>query len=87
MNLFVSNLGEQITEESLRAVFATYGEVHSSVIMRDQISGLSKCFGFVDMPHQNEAQAAIHKINGSVLNGRSVSVEPAALHQRVQSAR
>ena len=77
MNLYVSNLGEQITDESLRGVFATYGEVSSSKIIKDRFTGYSRGFGFVEMPDETEAKKAMAKINGSVLNGRNVSVTEA----------
>jgi RNA recognition motif-containing protein len=77
MNLYVSNLGEQITDESLGAVFATYGVVSSSKIIKDHVSGHSRGFGFIDMPNDDEAQKAIGKIDGTVVNGRNVSVKEA----------
>jgi len=77
MNLYVSNLGEQITDESLRGIFATYGEVASSKIIKDRFTGYSRGFGFIEMPDDMQAQTAIAKINGSVLNGKNVSVQEA----------
>lgn len=77
MNLYVSNLGDQITDESLRAIFATHGEVSSSRIIKDRFSGYSRGFGFIDMPNDEQAQIALEKINGKVVNGRSVSVTEA----------
>jgi len=77
MNLYVSNLGDQITDESLRAVFATHGQVSSSRIIKDHSTGYSRGFGFVNMPNDQEAQNAIDKINGAIVNGRSVSVTEA----------
>jgi RNA recognition motif-containing protein len=81
MNLYISNLGDQITDESLRAVFATYGAVNSSRIIKNHISGHSRGFGFIDMPNDNEAQKAIEKIDGMVVNGRNVSVKEARPRQ------
>lgn len=77
MNLYISNLGEQITDESLRAIFATHGEVESATIIKDQFTGFSRGFAMVEMPNDIEATNAMARINGSVLNGRSVSVEKA----------
>lgn len=77
MNLYVSNLGEQITDESLRAIFATYGQVSSSKIIRHQNSTLPGGFAFVNMPDDADAQKAMEKINGTVINGRNVSVKQA----------
>jgi len=73
MNLFVSNLGDQITDESLRAIFATHGEVSDYKIIKDQLSGYS--MGYVLMPNDAEAQTAMKKINGRVVNGRNLSVK------------
>jgi len=77
MNLYVSNLGDQITDESLRAIFATHGEVSSSKIIKDHTTGSSRGFGFIDMPNESHAHSAIEKINGMVVNGRNVSVKEA----------
>ena len=77
MNLYVSNLGDQITDESLGAIFATHGEVCSSKIIKDHLTGYSRGFGFIDMPNDTEAQKAVEKINGMVVNGRNVSVKQA----------
>lgn len=77
MNLYVSNLGDQITDESLEAIFATHGKVNSSRIIKDRFSGYSRGFGFIEMPNDEEAQKAIKKIDGMVINGRNVSVQEA----------
>ena len=82
MNLYVSNLGDQITDESLRAIFATHGAVNSSEIVKDHFNGYSRGFAFVDMPNEQEALKAIQRINGSVVNGRNVSVEEARTVKR-----
>lgn len=77
MNLYVSNLGDQVTHESLRAIFATHGEVHSSRIIKDHATGGSRGFAFVEMPNDEAAQTAIAKIDGMVVNGRNISVKEA----------
>lgn len=77
MNLYVSNLGDQITDNSLEAIFATHGKVMSCRVIKDRFSGYSRGFGFVDMPDDAEAQTAMEKINGMVVNGQNVSVTEA----------
>jgi RNA recognition motif-containing protein len=77
MNLYVSNLGDQITDDSLEAIFATHGKVNSCRIIKDRFSGYSRGFGFVDMPDDDEAKNAMKKIHAMVINGQNVSVKEA----------
>ena len=77
MNLYVSNLGDKITDDSLELIFATYGEVRSSRVIKDRFSGYSRGFAFVEMPNDNEAENAIGRINGTVVDGRSIEVREA----------
>jgi len=74
MNLYVSNLGDKITDESLRAIFATHGEVLSSKIIKDDATGFSRGFAFIEMPNDSEAANAILKMNGTIVNGKKLSV-------------
>jgi RNA recognition motif-containing protein len=74
MNLYVSNLGDKITDESLEIIFATHGEVRSSKVIKDRFSGSSRGFAFVEMPNDVEAEKAIARIDGTVVDGRSISV-------------
>lgn len=74
MNLYVSNLGDKITDESLRAIFATHGEVRFSKIIKDDATGYSKGFAFIEMPNDAEATNAIAKMNGTIVNGKNLSV-------------
>lgn len=77
MNLYVSNLGDKITDESLRVIFATHGEVNSSRVIKDRFTGSSRGFAFVEMPNDAEAGNAISKIDGTVVDGRNISVKEA----------
>jgi len=86
MNLYVSNLGDDITDESLRAVFATHGEVSSYRIIKDNISGHPRGFAFVEMPNDNDAQIAMGRIHGMIINGRSISVKEARPKAEQKSA-
>ena len=75
--LFVGGLPWKITEDELRNAFAQYGTVESATIIVDRMSGRSKGFGFVEMSTDEEAQAAIAKLNGQDMGGRNIIVNEA----------
>ncbi|MBI4694931.1 MAG: RNA-binding protein [Gammaproteobacteria bacterium] len=77
MNIYVGNLPYTITEEELRSTFERHGTVTSAKIVIDRETGRSKGFGFVEMPNQEEAEAAIKALDGAPLNGRPARVNPA----------
>lgn len=77
MKLYVGNLSYQTTEDDLREVFARYGEVSSAEIIQDRMTGRSKGFGFIEMPNQAEAEAAIQGLNESEMNDRRIMVNEA----------
>lgn len=73
--LFVGSLSWDTTDESLKAFFATVGEVVEAKVIVDKFSGKSKGFGFVTMSSDEEATAAIEKLNDAELDGRSIKVD------------
>jgi len=77
MNIYVGNLAYSITEDELREAFAEFGEVSSVNIIMDRYSGQSKGFGFVEMPDQSSAEAAIKALDGSAVKGRNLRVNQA----------
>ncbi|HDM08671.1 MAG: RNA-binding protein [Candidatus Omnitrophica bacterium 4484_49] len=81
MNIYVGNLSRDISEQDLKARFAEYGEVLSCRIIKDQFSGQSRGFGFVEMPSQEEAEKAIAALNGKELSGRPLVVNQARPRQ------
>ena len=74
MNMYVSNLGFQTSEDDLRKLFEQFGQVSSAKVITDRDTGRSRGFGFVEMASSTEADAAMSKLNGSDLEGRSISV-------------
>ena len=69
--LFVGNLSYQTTEDGLRVVFeGDDRKVESVTIVSDRGTGRSRGFGFVEMVTEDDANAAIDKINGQELDGR-----------------
>ncbi len=77
MKIFVAKLSFDTQEDDLRAVFEGFGEVESCKIIMDKFSGRSKGFGFIEMPNDDEAQAAIDDLDGNDLDGRQIVVKVA----------
>ncbi|MCB1226834.1 MAG: RNA-binding protein [Verrucomicrobiales bacterium] len=74
MNLYVSNLAYSLTDEELRNEFGAYGTVAHARIVLDRETQRSRGFGFVDMPNDDEARAAIENLNGAQISGRAMRV-------------
>ena len=77
MNIFVAKLNFDTQEMDLQEAFEEYGAVDSVKIVMDKFTGRSKGFGFVEMPNDKEAQAAIDGLNGVELDGRTIVVKVA----------
>ncbi|MDX8339329.1 RNA-binding protein [Draconibacterium sp. IB214405] len=77
MNLFVAKLDSSITGDDLNEIFSAHGEVTSAKVIFDRETGNSKCFGFVEMPNEEEANAAIAALNESELEGKEIVVKEA----------
>lgn len=74
MNIYVGNLSWNLKDQDLSNLFATHGEVSSAKIVTDKFTNRSKGFGFVEMPNDDQAQAAIAALNGSEVDGRNIVV-------------
>ncbi len=74
MNLYVSNLSYSMNDSELRAAFEAYGTVSSARVITDRDSGRSRGFGFVEMPVETEALAAINGLNNQPVGGRPIKV-------------
>jgi len=77
MNIYIGNLDYNIKEEELKELFDQVGEVSSVKVTIDRMTGRSKGFGFVEMPNDSEALAAIEKLNGLTLKDRALRVTEA----------
>lgn len=77
MNMYVSNLSFNVTDEDLRALFTPYGEVTSARIISDKMTNRSRGFGFVEMSDEEASKAAMDAINGSTVDSRQISVTEA----------
>ena len=77
MNIYVGNLSYGISEDELRQAFSAFGEVSSVKILMDRETGRSRGFGFVEMPNQSEAEAAVAQLNGKDVGGRALRINEA----------
>ena len=75
--LYVGGLPYEVTEDRLEEIFSPHGTVESARVITDRMTGRSRGFGFVEMSSQEEAQQAIDKLNGTDLEGRSLTVNEA----------
>jgi RNA recognition motif-containing protein len=76
-NIFVGNLDFNTSEDELRNLFTTYGQVDRVSIMTDRDTGRSRGFGFVEMTNAEDGEKAIAAINGTQINGRTLNVNEA----------
>ncbi len=77
MNIYVGNLAYSTTDSSLEEAFGAHGTVERAQVVIDRNSGRSRGFGFVEMPNDEEAKAAIEAMNGSDMDGRALNVNEA----------
>ena len=77
MKIYVGNLTELMTEETLKLAFDAFGEVESVKIIKNRFNGRSKGFGFVEMPSNSEADKAIKALNGNIVDKKPIKVNHA----------
>lgn len=77
MKLLVRNLARSTTEEELKAMFGEYGTIQSCTLVMDEKAGISKGFGFVEMPKPGEARAAMVNLNYTDVEGSRIRVKKA----------
>jgi len=77
MKLLIRYLSRNITEAELKVLFEAHGTVQSCNLVMDKATGQSKGFGFVEMPRQGEAKAAMQSMNGKDIEGSKIRVKKA----------
>jgi RNA recognition motif-containing protein len=75
--LYVGNLAFSMTDDGLHELFSQVGSVSSAKVIMDRDTGRGKGFGFVEMSSDEEATAAIQRLNGQSQDGRSLTVAEA----------
>ena len=76
-NIFIGNLDFSTTEDQLRALFAAHGAVETVTIVRDRDTGQPRGFAFLEMTNDSEAEKAIQALNGTLLGGRTLTLNEA----------
>ncbi len=79
--LYVGGLSYSVTDDKLQEIFAPHGTVESARVITDRMTGRSRGFGFVEMSSQAEAEEATKNLNGTDLEGRSLTVNEAKPQQ------
>ncbi|MDR0907233.1 MAG: RNA-binding protein [Rikenellaceae bacterium] len=77
MNIYVSSLSFGTKSDKLQELFEQFGEVSSANIITDRETGRSRGFGFVEMPDDAQAKAAIAALNNTEFDGRTIIVNEA----------
>jgi RNA recognition motif-containing protein len=75
--IYVGGLPYSATEAQLNDLFAVHGTVESARVITDKFTGQSRGFGFVEMTTAEEAKAAITALNGTQMDGRTLTVNEA----------
>ncbi|GLT93816.1 hypothetical protein SLE2022_115900 [Rubroshorea leprosula] len=74
-SLLVLNIAFRTTADDLFPLFDRYGKVVDVFIPRDRWTGESREFAFVRYKYQDEAQKAVDKLEGRVVDGREIIVQ------------
>ena len=77
MNIYVGNLGPDVTEAEIAELFKPFGQVESVELVRELFTGKGKGFGFVEMPGRQQSRDAIAGLNGREHAGRPLKVNEA----------
>ncbi len=75
--IYVGGLPYSTDDAKLGELFAPHGNVESAKVITDRATGQSRGFGFVEMVTAEEAKAAIAALNGTQLDGRTLTVNEA----------
>tara|TARA_B100000315_G_scaffold260775_1_gene325097 strand:+ start:14589 stop:14921 length:333 start_codon:yes stop_codon:yes gene_type:complete len=75
--IYVGGLPYSASEEQLSELFTAHGSVDSARIITDKYTGQSRGFGFVEMTSDSEAKTAIDALNGTQMDGRTLTVNEA----------
>src|SRR5215217_7548357 len=75
--IYVGGLPYSATDQQLQELFSPHGSVASAKVITDKFTGQSRGFGFVEMSSGEEASKAIAALNGTQMDGRTLTVNEA----------
>ena len=67
-------LPQTMTQEEIRSLFSSIGEVESCKLIRDKVTGQSLGYGFVNYQQADDANKAITTLNGLRLQNKTIKV-------------
>lgn len=77
MKIFVGNFSFSTTEDDLRTLFSSFGNIDTISVITDRTTGRSRGFGFVEMGDRGQGEKAIEALNGKEFGGRSLNINEA----------
>ena len=75
--IYIGNLPFSATEDEIRGLFEEHGTVDSINLINDRETGRPRGFGFIEMPDDEAAKAAIAALDGKEVGGRNLRVNEA----------
>lgn len=80
--IYIENLPLEVENKDLKEKFETFGEVQDAHIITDKVTGISRCFGFVEMPSRKAAEEAIAGLSGTEWDGKILVVNESMPRER-----
>ncbi|KAJ5773585.1 hypothetical protein N7457_008481 [Penicillium paradoxum] len=75
-SLFIGNVGFKVTDKMIQDVFASKGFLVTVDLPLDTASGRHAGFGYVYFPSEYPAFAAMEALQGAIIDGHSINLEP-----------
>ncbi len=77
MKLYVGNVSFKADDNDLFEAFKPFGRIILAYVVKASDSGRHRGFGFVELDRNEDAEAAMKALNGTLLLGRAIIVQPA----------
>ena len=87
MKIFIANVPHKLEEAELKTLLTQFGQVASVKLITDKDTGKRKGFGFIEMPVDAQAMAAIAGLDGLMIHGRQVALSEASDEQKERPRR